>query len=361
MALLSDLPRQVPAHLAFGAAAMPLILAAMSHFVPVLTRSGGAPRAVAGLPLLALLAGVGAVLSFAVPGWWVRGATMAALAAALAALAMLAWTGTRARATLGTPHPGLWWYVAALFCLLVALLAVPAMEPVPAFRPRLRLWHLHLNTLGFIGLTALGTVQVLLPTVLGRPDPLAAMRLRRGLPFGMAAVLFIAAGAALGDGWGRGLAVLGLCSWLWLLAGPLLGWWRYYGKLAWAVHGASGSLAWAVSGLALVSMLHGSGLTSGAEAIPAFFLAFLLPLVTGAVSHLLPLWLRPGRQDAWHEQARRSLGRWAGLRGPAFVLAGVSYGLGWHFTALAALPALAQFLMVLAALTVKTLGKTPHA
>jgi hypothetical protein len=41
----------------------------------------------------------------------------------------------------------------------------------PAGYGALRLVHLHLNTLGFIGLTAIGTLHVLMPTVLGKPDP----------------------------------------------------------------------------------------------------------------------------------------------------------------------------------------------
>jgi hypothetical protein len=35
----------------------------------------------------------------------------------------------------------------------------------------LRLFHMHLNTLGLVGLAALGTLPVLMPTALGKPDP----------------------------------------------------------------------------------------------------------------------------------------------------------------------------------------------
>jgi hypothetical protein len=70
--------------------------------------------------------------------------------------------------------------VAALSCLLLALAGRSWLGLLwPAGLCGLaRLVHLHLNTLGFIGLTAIGTLHVLMPTVLGQPDPLVAQRLQ---------------------------------------------------------------------------------------------------------------------------------------------------------------------------------------
>ena len=89
---------------------------------------------------------------------------IAALVALLAATALGGWMLVRARRMFGPRHRGLDWYLAALGFLLLALLAVVLMPWFPAQRAGLRLFHLHANLLGFVGLTALGTLQVLLPT-----------------------------------------------------------------------------------------------------------------------------------------------------------------------------------------------------
>jgi hypothetical protein len=349
----SDLPRQVPAHLAFAVGAMPLILAAMGHFVPVLTRSGNPPLAVMGLPLLALLGGLGVVASFAWPAYWLRGATLSALPALVAALGLIVWIRNRGRSALGAPHPGLWWYPAALACLTLALLAVPAMEIFPSERVFMRLLHLHLNTLGFIGLTAVGTLQVLLPTAAARFDPDAARRLKRDLPLAVSGVLLVSVGAAWGGLPGRFAALTGLALWLLPLLSLAAAWGRLYRDVILTANGAAASLAWALAGLILLSLAHGLGQSRGIKAIGAFFLAFLLPLVTGAVSQLLPIWLRPGRQDDWHAWLRTSLGRHAGLRGAAFVAAGLGWAFGWKLAPVLALPGLVQFLLALASIRAK--------
>jgi hypothetical protein len=96
-------------------------------------------------------------------------------------------------------------------------------------------------------------------------------------------------------------------------------------------HGAAASLALALGGftlLLLAGVLHGAGRLQGGEAVAGFVLAFLLPLVIGAVSQLLPVWLRPGVQTEWHRAVRESLGRFAVLRGLTFLIAGLGVTLG---------------------------------
>ena len=60
----------------------------------------------------------------------------------------------------------------------------------------------------------------------------------------------------------------------------------------------------------------------------ASFPGSLLPLVTGAVTHLLPLWLRPGAHTRWHDRVRHGLGRYAGVRVVLFLAAGGFAALG---------------------------------
>jgi len=331
------------AHLVFAAGIMPLILGAMLHFVPVLTRSRGAATAFRYLPFAASGAGLLAAVAFFEPGFYAAGVHGGATLALGIALAMATWIVRRAKAAVGAPHPCLHWYLAATLCLALALVAALAMGAWPQWRAGLRVFHLHLNALGFIGLTALGTLQVLLPTAAGRPDQMAGARLRSDLPLAVAGVLLIAAGAA----WGRVAAVAGMALLLVAVARIGMAWTSNFAREISRLHGAAPALALALAGLAGVLLSgagHAYGRLSGNDAVFGFVIAFLLPLVTGAASQLLPLWLRYGAQTAWHLEARSTLTRFGGLRGLAFVAAGVCVMLGWRAAAWAAAAALAHFL-----------------
>jgi hypothetical protein len=332
------------AHVVFAAGVLPLIFGAMTHFVPVLTRGRAAGRAVQALPLGLLAAGLVAVTAFLLPAFFLFGSHLAALAGLTLSLLMAGWIVHRARAALGAPHPCLHWYLAAVLCLALALAAVLAMPLLPGQRAALRLFHLHLNTLGFIGLTALGTLAVLVPTALGRPDPEAAGRLRRDLLPAAAGVLLVAAGAA----WWMPAALGGALLLLLPLVRLGTAWVVRFAHEILCPHGAAASLALALGGftlLLLAGVLHGAGRLQGGEAVAGFVLAFLLPLVIGAASQLLPVWLRPGVQTEWHRAVHESLGRFAVLRGLTFLIAGLGVTLGVPAAAWLAAAGLAMFVL----------------
>ena len=313
-------------HLVLAIGILPLIFGAIAHFIPVLTRSGAPPRAVWLAPLPLQLAGILAFLHFS--GAAGSGALHAAAAIVLVvSIGFSGWLIGRARRTLGQPHPGWRWYLAAVVMLAVGLALVPAMALWPESRQVLRLLHLHLNTLGFIGLTAIGTLQVLLPTVLSGPDAAAATRLRRDLPLGVAAVLAIAAGAAF---W-RPLSLLGAILLAYVCGRVMLSWWRRYGLRTFFGDGASASLAAALCGFMLLLALggaHGFGLIDGHDAVPALVAAFLLPVVSGALSQLVPVWCDPGRRTLVRDRMRAVLVRGAELRAVLFVIGGVLLACG---------------------------------
>lgn len=271
-------------HLVFAAGALPMILAAMAYFVPVLTRTRMAPRALAALPFAAFLAGLSIVAWFVQGGEIVQVVRIAAPWAAFAIVAGFAfWMERRRRACLGRAHPCLRWYAAALACLGMGLVAVGVSPWLPEHATALRLFHLHINTLGFIGLTAAGTLKVLLPTVIGKPNPAVAdfFAPRQPAPLLLAAV--------------AGLAIS-------------------------LLHGIA----------------HGLGMPGGRDALPLFVIGFLLPLVSGAVAQLLPVWLRPGIQTEWHRSRRSRLSAFARTRAALLLVAGplaaagsaFGYGLG---------------------------------
>lgn len=322
-------------HTVMALGMLPLIFAVMAYFVPVLTRTGAEDKTVRLLPLLAL---AGGGLTVAGMAGIYAGVQAGALLTLMAAFAQLGWMHRRRVQSLGAPHPCLAWYQAALGFLLLGLLAIFAGTRWPEYWILLRRLHLHFNLLGFVGLTAVGTLQVLLPTAGGYPDPKSAQRLRAGLKYAVAGTLLIGTGAA----WLSWLAWLGLLVWMIPLSQLSLATLRRRAPMR---RGAATAMSSALLGYVLVLLsggLHSLGLLAPRLSVTLFFLVFLLPLVTGAASYLLPLWWRPGAGQAWTLRVRSGLERgslWRALIFPAcggLLLAGT----GW-----AVYPAVAMLLV----------------
>jgi len=338
---LSELQPAAHIHLAFALGVMPLIMGAMMHFVPVLTRTRGASHRIEALPALAWASGalIVAFFSFSLPEIL---RSTAALIALSACAGLGVWQIQRGRAALGGAHPGVRWYLAALACLGVSLLAVLFMSVWTEQYQALKRLHLHLNLFGFVGLSAVGTLQVLLPTAAGRPDSGVASRLRADLPFALAGTGLIAIGAAC-------LPLLcwpGLLLWLIPLAYLLRAWTTNFRSAIFCLHGATPLLAAALTGfiVALVAgSAHGAGWISSTGVAHLFVFSFLFPLVSGAAGQLLPLWIRPGRQTTWHAQARHRLTFASGARAALFLVAGVLLMAGFNRASWLALAAMAPF------------------
>ncbi len=321
---LGALPLPAAVHGVFAVGVLPLIIGVISHFLPVLTRSGQAPRGILLAPPLLQLCGGLTVLHF-LGQIDDRQLSLTALSAMTVVGVFAGWTILRARRTLGRPHPCWQWYLAALICLLSALALVPAMEHWPAAHIALRRLHIHLNSLGFVGLTALGTLQVLLPTVVGKPDAGAATRLRHDLPLAVAGVSAVAFGAAF---W-RPLTIAGAL----ILAIPALktaaAWWLHYGPTT--VKAPAAALLVALTGFFLLlpgGMAHALHWLDGRDAVLAFIVAFLLPLLSGALAQLLPVWWYPGKRTPARLRMHDSLRR-GGVGQPLFFLAGgILLGMG---------------------------------
>jgi hypothetical protein len=335
-------------HLAFALGVMPMIMGAMLHFVPVLTRTRAAERQIGSLPALAWVGGalITAFFIFSLPEIW---RNIAALLALTASLALSVWQIQRSRAALGGAHPGVRWYLAALFCLGFSLLAVLSMSVWPGQYLSLKRLHLHLNLFGFIGLTAIGTLQVLLPTAAGHPDPQITNRLRKHLPYALTGTLLIALGAA----WLPLLCWPGLLLWLIPLAQLLRAWSSHFRSPIFSLHGAAPLLAVALIGfvLALIAgSAHGAGWVNSTGAAHLFVFAFLFPLVSGAAGQLLPLWLKPGRQTEWHTWARHRLTFAAGIRALLLLLAGILAAAAFDGASYLALAAILAFALSAASL-----------
>jgi hypothetical protein len=344
----TDLYRAAHVHVAFALGVMPLIMGAMTHFIPVLTRTRAAPRSVEGY---AGLAWGGAALIvvfyiFALPEV-VRSA--AAILALFAAGGLAAWQTMRAGEALGGAHPGLRWYVAALACLVASLLAVLAMSVFSQQMLALKRLHLHLNLFGFVGLTAIGTLQVLLPTAAGHPDPQVANRLRADLPAAFGGTVLIATGAA----WLPLLSWLGLLLWMIPLGRLMRAWLVLYRAEIFCRYGAVPLLALALAGFSIALVaggLHALGWLDSTGVAHLFVFSFLFPLVSGAAGQLLPLWLRPGLQTEWHRRARQRLTFASGTRAALFLGAGLLAMAGFKWASWLALAALLSFALAVVSL-----------
>ncbi len=350
LGLALGLPRAVTAppafwaHLVLAVGVMSLITAAMQHFVPVLTRSRGASPAMERLPLAMMAAGALAALTLLGLLHW-HAVSAAALAALVGAGVMIVWMLKKGRAALGRPHPCLDWYVAAMGCLALGLVAAIMIPLVPEWHMQLRAFHIHVNLYGFVGLTAVGTLQVLLPTAAGLPDPGVAARLRADLKWAVAGSLALALGKAAvlpADGANLVAVWLGAALWAWPLARLLAAWWRLCRARLLALHGAEPVLTVALLGF--MAALAGTLVErENLGPLTIFLPGFLFPLVTGAAGQLAPVWTRPGQATPWHEASRRKLTRWAGVRGLFFLTAAVLPLLGYRCAGIPALFALFWF------------------
>lgn len=327
-------------HLVVAVGIMTLITAAMQHFVPVLTRGRGPGRWTARLPLLMLAAGALAVAVFSGRLDY-RLISLAAVLGLAGAVAMLAWMRYRGRAALGRPHPGLDWYLAAMACLGLGLAAAALIPWLPQWHGPLRAFHIHINLYGFVGLTAIGTLQVLMPTVAGRQDPDAGSRLRLDLKWALAGALLL----ALGQAGVPYLAWAGLAAWGWVLLRMSVAWWRLHRARLFALHGVEPVLLAALAGFALA--LAGTQLDLE-HPLTVFLPGFLFPLVSGAAGQLAPVWARPGPATPWHAESRRWLARFGGLRAGLFLVSALLPALGYKCSGMPGLTALFWFVILFA-------------
>ncbi len=330
------------AHLVLAVGVMTLITAAMQHFVPVLTRSRGAGRGMARLPLLMLAAGglALAVFSGVLDFPWI---TLAATLALTGALAMWFWMHVKSRNTLGKPHPGLAWYIAAMACLSLGLITAAAIPWLTDWHTELRAFHLHINLYGFIALTAIGTLQVLMPTAANQADPEVGARLRLDLKWALAGSILLAIGQAL---WPP-LTWLGGALWFWVIGRMGWAWWRLHRSKIFAWHGAEPVLATALVGFgsALAGVLIG---LENLLPLTIFLPGFLMPLVVGAAGQLGPVWIEAGRSMARHNEDRAKITRWNSARALLFLTAALLPLFGYKCSGMPALTALVWFGIVFA-------------
>ncbi len=192
-----------------------------------------------------------------------------------------------------------WFYLAASAALgagigLGLLLSGGAVGSADAYRA-MRLARVHLNVLGWIGLTVLGTLFTLWPTVLRTRMvsgvPAAA---RRTFPLAAGGLVVVTAGLLARQ---RTAAVMGLAGYaagVGVALGPFVGTMRQrlpHGAAAWML--AAGTAWFAVAVVADLIALLGSRRVVDLDSrvaglVPAVAVGFGLQVLAGALTYLLP-------------------------------------------------------------------------
>ncbi|WP_223878471.1 hypothetical protein [Microbacterium radiodurans] len=286
-------------HVPLLGAATAAILVWSQHFADTLLRRpvpGGRPGLAVrlGLHSLGTLMLGGGVLA-GVPALAIAGGSVVAAAIAV----HLGLLGMQSRGALPARFaPLVRYYLAAgaVFLVGIAVGVVMAVVRDPALTDRAVTAHLVLNVYGWIGLTALGTLVLLWPTVLhARVEPAADRAAARALPLLVAGIAVAALASAVDV---RALVAAGMVGWLAGLA--LLG--REGVRQAramppgtfagWSLAAATGWLAVSAVALGVAAMAAPDWATFRASTV-----ALLGPLVAGfgvqvllgALSHLLPV------------------------------------------------------------------------
>jgi nitrite reductase (NO-forming) len=287
-------------HLVLLGAATNAIVVWSEHFAAALLRAAPVSERAAAVRALALNLGIVAVL-FGVPTGRTALAAAGAVLAGVVVLAHAAGLASRIARALPARLAGtVWFYVAAAAALLAGMglglwLAGGVAGSADGYLA-LRLAHVHLNVLGWVGLAVVGTQFTLWPTVLRtHMVPGLEAAVRRSLPPLAAGVAAAAAGLAAQQ---QVVALAGLAAYAAGLAVALVPFvrtarrrpprtaaaWMLGAGMAWLVVAVLADLG-ALAAAAGVADLDGRL----ARLLPVVAAGFALQTLTGALTYLLPV------------------------------------------------------------------------
>ena len=287
-------------HLVLLGAATNAIVVWSEHFAAALLRAAPVGERAATVRALALNLGIVAVLAGVPTGRTALAAAGAGLAGVVVLAHAVGLASRIARALPARLSGTVWFYVAAAAALLAGMglglwLAGGVAGSADAYLA-LRLAHVHLNVLGWVGLAVVGTQFTLWPTVLRtHMVPGLEAAVRRSLPPLAAGVAVAAAGLAAQQ---RLVALAGLAAYAAGLAVALVPFVRTARRrpprtaAAWML---GAGMAWlVVAVLADLGALAASGRVAEldgrlARLVPAVAAGFALQTLTGALTYLLPV------------------------------------------------------------------------
>jgi nitrite reductase (NO-forming) len=287
-------------HLVLLGAATNAIVVWSEHFAAALLRAAPVGERAATIRALALNLGIVATLAGVPAGRTALAAAGAVLAGVVVLVHAVGLASRIARALPARLSGTVWFYVAAAAALLAGMglglwLAGGVAGSADAHLA-LRLAHVHLNVLGWVGLAVVGTQFTLWPTVLRtHMVPGLEAAVRRSLPPLAAGVAVAAAGLAVQQ---RALALAGLAAYAAGLAVALVPFARTARRraprtaAAWML--GAGMVWLVVAVLADLGALAASARVAELDArlarlVPAVAAGFALQTLTGALTYLLPV------------------------------------------------------------------------
>ncbi len=300
-------------HLLLLGAVTNAILIWSTHFAAAILRTPAAAGRRGEVARLAVLnAGVlgvlaGGALGPPLLGTAAAGLVFAALAAHLYALAVRLRRALPARFAI-TVH----YYLAAAVAVLAGVPAGAWMLVIDDDqRPRLLLFHAHVNLLGFVTLTVLGTLLTLWPTALRTRMVEGAPRAaRRALPLSLTGLACLALGALA---WWPLLAAAGLALFaaaVVVIAVPAALTARQRPPASFATWSIAAGLGWLLVALAwdAISLLSTGDAAVAADRfhaiLPALGGGFVAQVLLGALAYLLPMALGGGPVPVRERTAR---------------------------------------------------------
>jgi hypothetical protein len=294
--------RWLAIHLLLLGAATNAILVWSNHFASAVLRvPAPASRRGEAVRLIVLNAGVLGVLGGGVAG--LPGVAVAGAVAVFGAVAAhLGWLAARVRAALPAPLAVLThYYLAAGVALLTGVPAGAWMILDEDAQPRLLLFHAHVNLLGWITLTVLGTLVMLWPTVLRtRIVDGAVAAARAALPLALGGLTVLAVGVLA---WWPVVAALGLASFATgalVIARPAVRTARVSAPMSFAAWSIAAAGAWLLVALAVDawSLLGAADPAAAAQRFDAVLVPLLAgftgQVLIGALAYLLPVVLGGG-------------------------------------------------------------------
>lgn len=307
-------------HLLLLGAVTNAILIWGTHFTAAILRIPATPKtrfgevtrlAVLNLGIVAVLVG-----GTSGPAWLgVAGATLvfAAITAHLNALA------TRLRRALPARYAvTVHYYLAAAVALLAGIPAGAWMLMIDdRQRPRLLLFHAHVNLLGFVTLTVLGTLLTLWPTVLRtRMVEGAAPAARRALPVGLAGLILLGIGTLAWWPVPAGAGLVCFAAAVVLVAVPAFATARQRPPASFATWSIAAGLGWLLIALGwdTITMITSPSAAAAADRFDTILLplggGFVAQVLLGALAYLLPMALGGGPASV-RERTARLDARWA--------------------------------------------------
>lgn len=322
--LFTDLPVWLVVHLLLLGAVSNAILIWSQHFSAAMQRlPEGSTRRDQAVRLLGFnLGAVVVIIGMQAPSWPAVVAGALVVAAAVIWHAASLWRGMR-RALPSRFGLTVSYYVAAGALLPFGIAIGVAMAPddvSDSTHARLALAHVAINVLGWIGLTVVGTIVTLMPTMLHTQVAEGTVTAtRRALPVLITGIAVIVAGALLDLRW---LAVAGVVAYLVGLA--IVGWpisqalqWRT--QYRYAPASVLASITWFVAciislGLIIAGSTSWETAAELADRLGApLLVGFAAQLIIGALSFLIPVVLGGGPAMARATNAELDRWRWPRL------------------------------------------------